>query len=55
MDSDVIIEMAGLPVKVTDDVIAIVRRQAPGTWLPIKILRNNEEMLVIAKFPAHPS
>ena len=55
MDSDVIVEMAGVPVKITDDVIAIVRRQAPGTWLPIKILRDNEEMLVIAKFPAHPS
>ena len=52
MDSDVIIEMAGTPVKVMDDVTAIVRRQAPGTWLPIKIIRDSAEMLIIAKFPA---
>ncbi len=55
MDSDVIIEMAGTPVKVMDDVTAIVRRQAPGTWLPIKIIRDSAEMLIIAKFPAQRS
>lgn len=51
MDSDVILEMAGVPVTVTEDVINVVRRQAPGTWLPIKIKRDDLEMEVIAKFP----
>ncbi len=52
MDSDVILEMAGMPIKATEDVIAIVKRQAPGTWLPIKIRRDDLEMLIVAKFPA---
>ncbi len=52
MDSDVILEMAGLPIVITEDVITIVKRQAPGTWLPIKIKRDDVEMLIIAKFPA---
>lgn len=50
-DSDVILEMAGLPLKNTEDVVAIVKRQAPGTWLPLKIRRDDQEMEVIAKFP----
>jgi len=44
--------MAGLSIKNTEDVIAIVKRQAPGTWLPMTIKRNNEEIQIIAKFPA---
>ena len=43
--------MAGLPLKNTEDAIAIVKRQAPGTWLPLKIRRDDQEMEVIAKFP----
>lgn len=50
-DSDVILEMADVPVKTLEDVIAIVKRQAPGTWLPLKIIRDNQEMQIIAKFP----
>lgn len=51
MESDVIVEMAGLALQTTEDVINIVRRQAPGTWLPIKIKRENQVIKVIAKFP----
>ncbi|WP_295623906.1 ChaN family lipoprotein [uncultured Nitrosomonas sp.] len=51
MASDVILEMAGVPIKATEDVINVVKRQAPGTWLPIKIERDGIEVLVIAKFP----
>ena len=50
-DSDVILEMANVPIKSLEDVIIIVKRQAPGTWLPIKIKRADQEMQVIAKFP----
>ena len=49
--SDVILEMAGLPVKNTEDVIAIVKRQAPGTWLPLKVKRDDQELQIIARFP----
>jgi len=51
-ESDVIIQMAGLPIKNTDEVIAIVKRQAPGTWLPMIIMRNEREIKIVAKFPA---
>jgi len=48
---DVITEIAGQPVKRNTDVIAALRRQAPGTWLPLRIRRNDEPMEIIAKFP----
>ena len=51
-DADVILEMAGSPIKNTEDVITIVKRQAPGTWLPLKIRRDDQEIEIIAKFPA---
>lgn len=51
-ESDVIIQMAGLPIKNTDEVIAIVKRQAPGTWLPMIVMRNEQEIPIVAKFPA---
>lgn len=50
-DADVILEMAGVPLGVTDDVIEIVKRHAPGTWLPLKVKRNDQEIEIIAKFP----
>ncbi|SFE27236.1 ChaN family lipoprotein [Nitrosomonas sp. Nm166] len=53
-DADVILEMAGVPIKNTEDVITIVKRQAPGTWLPLKIRRDDQEMQIVAKFPALP-
>lgn len=51
-DSDVILEMAGMPLKNTEDVVAIVKRHAPGTWLPLKVMRGQQEIEIIAKFPA---
>lgn len=50
-DADVILEMAGVTLQTTDDVIGIVKRHAPGTWLPLKVKRNDHEMEIIAKFP----
>lgn len=50
-DSDLILEMAGVAVKEIEDVINIVKRQAPGTWLPMKIRRDEQELQIIAKFP----
>ena len=32
-------------------VIAVVQRQAPGTWLPIKVKRGGETLDLVAKFP----
>tara|TARA_Y100001936_G_scaffold252983_1_gene315174 strand:+ start:4473 stop:5732 length:1260 start_codon:yes stop_codon:yes gene_type:complete len=52
IDKDIIIEVAGLEVKKINDVIKVVQRQAPGTWLPLKIIRGEELITIIAKFSA---
>ena len=52
---DVIIEAAGKPTAKTTDLIAVIQRQAPGTWLPLKVRRGSETVEVVAKFPAAKS
>jgi S1-C subfamily serine protease len=49
---DVIFEAAGSAVAETGDLIAVVQRQAPGTWLPLKLRRAGESLEIIAKFPS---
>jgi len=49
---DVLVEVAGTPVKTPDEVRAIVGRMAPGTWLPLKAKRAREMVELTAKFPA---
>jgi uncharacterized iron-regulated protein len=51
-DEDIIMEIAGLKVKQINDVIEAVQRQAPGTWLPLRISRGSETIEIIAKFLA---
>jgi hypothetical protein len=48
---DVIVRIAGEPAEKTGDVIDAVRRQAPGTWLPITVKRGEETVEVVARFP----
>lgn len=48
---DVILEMAGKKVRNSGEVIATVKRQAPGTWLPLKVLREGVTVEIVAKFP----
>lgn len=48
---DRILEAAGRPLANAGDLIAIIRRQAPGTWLPIKVRRGAEILDMVAKFP----
>lgn len=51
---DVILRAAGLEVNTPQELIEIVKRQAPGTWLPLEILRNGSNREMIAKFPPYP-
>ncbi|MEO7320197.1 MAG: ChaN family lipoprotein [Nitrosospira sp.] len=53
-DSDVITEAASVAIKRINDIVEIVKRQAPGTWLPLKVKRGGETIEIIAKFPAVP-
>lgn len=48
---DLIVEIAGLPAKSILSLRAAVQRQPPGTWLPLKIRRGNEEIEIVARFP----
>ena len=48
---DVIARAAGLSVSRTGELIAIVQRQAPGTWLPLVVKRDGQDIAIIAKFP----
>lgn len=49
---DVLLEIAGQPIKDFMTVRTAVQRQAPGTWLPIKVRRGKEELEIVARFPA---
>jgi hypothetical protein len=51
-DSDLIIEAAGMQIKRLDDIVGIVKRQAPGTWLPLRLKRGGDTIEVVARFPA---
>ena len=52
---DVLIEVAGRATRMPVDVSEVVQRQAPGTWLPIKVQREGRLLEIIAKFPPAPS
>jgi hypothetical protein len=51
-DNDLISEAAGTQLKRLDDITGIVKRQAPGTWLPLKLKRGGDIIELVAKFPA---
>jgi len=52
LEGDVIFEAAGKRVRTPSDLIGVIQRQAPGTWLPLKTKRNGDTIEIIAKFPA---
>jgi uncharacterized iron-regulated protein len=51
---DVILEIAGRPAKSILTLRQIVQRQAPGTWLPLKIRREGSDSEIVARFPPSP-
>lgn len=53
-DGDIVVEVAGRPAKQAGDVAGAVQRQAPGTWLPLKVKRGDDTIDLIAKFPPQP-
>ncbi|NOY73524.1 MAG: PDZ domain-containing protein, partial [Gammaproteobacteria bacterium] len=48
---DILVEMAGIKIKRVIEVIDIVRKMQAGTWLPIVVLRGDDKMNIVAKFP----
>ena len=51
---DLVVRAAGLQTRNPDDLVEVVGRQAPGTWLPLSIRRDGQEIDLIAKFPTRP-
>ncbi|MCK5546676.1 MAG: PDZ domain-containing protein, partial [Rhodospirillaceae bacterium] len=47
---DLLIEAAGGKLKNPLDLINTINSIAPGTWLPLKLVRNNKIIEVVAKF-----
>ena len=52
ISGDRVVAAAGVQIRGSDDLIAIVRRQSPGTWLPMTVERNGKQIDLVAKFPA---
>jgi len=48
---DIVISVAGQPAKI-DALRALVQRQPPGTWLPLKVLREGVVRDVVVRFAA---
>ncbi|WP_420472579.1 ChaN family lipoprotein [Noviherbaspirillum sp. ST9] len=48
---DRLLEIAGIAVGKAPQVAASVRRQPPGTWLPMRIKRGEELLDIVVKFP----
>ncbi|HAZ60573.1 MAG TPA: hypothetical protein DCY89_03250 [Gammaproteobacteria bacterium] len=51
---DIILELAGHPCESPEQVVAAVRGQPPGTWLPITIQRGEERREQVLRFPNRP-
>jgi uncharacterized iron-regulated protein len=51
---DHVVRAAGVEMRSPDDLVDVVGRQAPGTWLPLSIRRDGQEIEVVAKFPPRP-
>ena len=49
---DVIVEVAGAPAKRNAAVIAAIRLQPAGTWLPLRVKRGDDTLEIVVKFPA---
>jgi uncharacterized iron-regulated protein len=51
---DQVVQAAGLAIRTPDELVEVIGRQAPGTWLPLSVKRDGQEMDVVAKFPPRP-
>lgn len=48
---DVILGAAGSEVRRVEELVAVIHRQSPGTWLPLRVRRGGETLDIVAKFP----
>lgn len=48
---DVIVAAAGKPLTRTLPLVALVRSALPGTWLPLRVVREGTELELVVRFP----
>jgi len=48
---DIVVSAAGFSITQLAELVEIVQRQAPGTWLPLTIRRDGKEIDFVARFP----
>ncbi len=48
---DLIQVAAGFEVSSTSELVEVIQRQAPGTWLPLRVLRDDQLHELVARFP----
>lgn len=51
LKDDRFVRAAGVAIRKSGDLVEVISRQAPGTWLPLTIERGGKELDMIAKFP----
>jgi uncharacterized iron-regulated protein len=51
---DLLLELGGMPVKRVMPVIAAIRQQPAGSWLPLRLLRGDAMLDLVVKFPPKP-
>ena len=51
---DRLLVVAGVEVKKLTPVIAAIRLQPAGTWLPMRVKRGDETLDLVVKFPPKP-
>jgi uncharacterized iron-regulated protein len=51
---DDVVRAAGVQMRNPDDLVEVVGRQAWGTWLPLSVRRDGQEIDLVAKFPTRP-
>jgi uncharacterized iron-regulated protein len=51
---DRVVELAGRPPTGVGEAIALIRRLPPGTWLPLRIARQDQQLDIVVRFPARP-
>lgn len=49
---DLIVRAAGTPITRSGQLVTIIKSISPGTWLPLNVKRNGEDMEIVARFPA---
>jgi S1-C subfamily serine protease len=51
---DRIVEISGRPASGSSDAVATIRRQPPGTWLPLRVARGDSQLDLVVQFPPRP-